>query len=137
MNDQIKELISQYGDEGSFTRVPPTKEMIVETNDRLGISIPEQFLEYLNEYSHGGIGFEILGIGFDGSITFIEETLEYRKEGLPKNLLVMDNCDEWLYCIDSNTGEVVSWSIDEDPSVEYPCFDDYLIDRLHDAVENL
>ena len=111
--------------------------MLAETEEKLGFGVPEQFLEYLNTYSHGGIGFEILGIGFDGSISYLEETLEYREDGLPENLLVIENCDEWLYCIDVNTDEVVSWSIDEDPRVEYACFDDYLVDRLNDAVENL
>ncbi len=111
--------------------------MLAEVEEKLGFSVPEQFRDYLNTYSHGGIGFEILGIGFDGSISFLEETLEYREDGLPKNLLVVENCDEWLYCIDVNTGEVVSWSIDENPRVEYPSFDDYLADRLNDAIENL
>ena len=97
----------------------------------------EQLLEYLNTYSHGGIGFEILGIGFDGGISFLEETLEYREDGLSDNLLVIENCDEWLHCIDVNTDEVVSWSIDEAPRVEYACFDDYVVDRLSDAIENL
>ena len=137
MNSQINDLITRFGDKGFFTKVAPTQEMLAEVKEKLGFSVPEQFLEYLKIYSHGGIGFEILGIGFDGSISFLEETLEYREDGLPNNLLVVENCDEWLYCIDVNTGEVVSWSIDEDPSVEYPSFDSYLVDRLNDAIENL
>ena len=32
----------------------------------------------------------------------------------------MNNCDEWLYCIDADTGEVVYWSFDEEPCVEFP-----------------
>ena len=137
MNGRIKDLMTRLGDKGSFTKVAPTQEMLAEVEEKLGFIVPEQFLEYLNTYSHGGIGFEILGIGFDGSISFLEETLEYREDGLPDNLLVIENCDEWLYCIDVNTGEVVSWSIYEDPRVEYACFDDYLVDRLNDAIENL
>ncbi len=137
MNSQINDLITRFEDKGSFTKVAPNQEMLAEVEEKLGFSVPEQFLEYLKAYSHGGIGFEILGIGFDGSISFLEETLEYREDGLPNNLLVVENCDEWLYCIDVNTGEVVSWSIDEDPSVEYPSFDSYLVDRLNDAIENL
>ena len=137
MNSQINDLITRFEDKGSFTKVAPNQEMLAEVEKKLGLSVPEQFLEYLKAYSHGGIGFEILGIGFDGSISFLEETLEYREDGLPNNLLVVENCDEWLYCIDVNTGEVVSWSIDEDPSVEYPSFDSYLVDRLNDAIENL
>ena len=137
MNGRINDLMTRLGDKGSFTKVAPTQEMLAEVEEKLGFIVPEQLLEYLNIYSHGGIGFEILGVGFDGSISFLEETLEYREDGLPDSLLVIENCDEWLYCIDVNTGEVVSWSIDEDPRVEYACFDDYLVDRLNDAIENL
>ena len=111
--------------------------MLAEAQQKLGFPLPKQFLEYLNAYSHGGVGFEILGIGFDGSMAFLEETLEYREDGLPANFLVVENCDEWLYCIDANSGEVVSWYFDDDPSVDYPCFDDYLLDRLNDTIENL
>ena len=46
-------------------------------------------------------------------------------------------CDEWLYCIDANADEIASSSIDEEPLVEYAYFDDYLADRLNDAIENL
>ena len=137
MNKEIKDLIARYEDKGFFTRIAPTEEMLADAQQELGLSVPDQYLEYLNTYSHGGIGFEINGIGFDGSISFLEETLEYREDGLPSNLIVVENCDEWLYCIDGNTGEIVSWAIDEDARVEYPCFDDYLTDRLNDAIENL
>lgn len=137
MNEQIEAAISRYGDKGFFSHVAPTQKLLDDAQQKLGFPVPEQFLEYLNAYSHGGIGFEILGVGLDGSMLFLEETLEYREEGLPKNLLVVENCNEWLYCINADTGEVVSWYFDDDPSVDYPCFDDYLMDRLNDAIENL
>lgn len=137
MNKRIETAISQCGRRCSFTKIAPTQEMLAEAQQKLGFPLPEQFLEYLNVYSHGGAGFEILGIGFDGSMVFLDETLEYREDGLPDNLLVVENCDEWLYCIDANTDEVVSWYFDDDPSVDYPCFDDYLLDRLNDTIENL
>lgn len=137
MNKQIEAAISQYGENGSFTKVAPTQGMLAEAQQKLGFPMPEQFVEYLNAYGHGGIGFEVLGVGFDGTMFFLDETLEYREDGLPDNLLVVENCDEWLYCIDADTGEVVSWYFDDDPSVDYSCFDDYLLDRLNDAIENL
>ena len=137
MNKQIEAAISQCSCKDSFTKIAPTQEMLAEAQQKLGFPLPEQFIEYLNAYSHGGVGFEILGVGFDGSMAFLEETLEYREDGLPANLLVVENCDEWLYCIDANSGEVVSWYFDDDLSVDYPCFDDYLLDRLNDAIENL
>lgn len=137
MNGRIEALMSQYGNKGFFSRIAPTKEALAEAREKLGFPIPKQFLEYLNMYSYGGIGFEILGIGLDGHIAFLDETLEYREEGLPDNLLVVENCDEWLYCIDVESGEVVSWAPGEEPQAAYSSFDDYLEDRLDGAIENL
>lgn len=138
MNQQIKSLIEQYKDEGHFTYVAPTLEMIDEAEEKLSFAIPEQFLDWLNTYSHGGInGIEILGIGFDGSIVFLETTLRYREYGLPENLLIIENCDEWVYCIEAQTGEVVSWDPSGYLKPEYPSFDDFMLDELENAIENL
>lgn len=137
MNKKIMDLISQNGKDDAFSKMAPTQAMLDEVQTKLGFPVPEQFLEYLNTYSHGGFGFEILGIGLDGSIAFLEETLEYREDGLPENLLVVENCDEWLYCIDVDTDEVVSWYIDEEPCADFLCFDDFLLSRLEDAIENM
>ena len=137
VNKKISDLISKDGKENSFTRVVPTKRMLEKVKEQLGFSVPEQFLEFLNKYSYGGFGFEIYGIGFDGSIAFLDETLEYRKIGLPENLLVIENCDEWLYCIDTNTDKVVSWYPDGEPCVDFSCFDDFLLERLNDSIENM
>lgn len=56
MNDQIATLIAQYEQESDFTHVAPTDEMIESAQRLLGVTIPEQFIEYLNEYSYGGVG---------------------------------------------------------------------------------
>lgn len=138
MNDKISTLIAQYENEGDFTHVAPTPEMLEEAQKLLGVSIPQQFIDYLSTYSHGGIGgVEILGVGLTGKMLFLDTTLRYRKYGLPNNLLVVENCDEWLYCLDCSTGEVVSWSKVDGMRDEYPSFDDFLIQDLEDAIENL
>lgn len=49
----------------------------------------------------------------------------------------MENCAEWLYCIDCDDGSVVSWDLGGYVKPEHPCFDDYLLDRLNDAVEDM
>lgn len=111
MNDKIKSLIAENEIDGDFTRVVPTPEMIESAQEQLQVAIPQQLLEYLNEYSHGGVaGVEILEVGPTGTMLFLETTLRYRQYGLPHNLLVVENCGEWLICLDCNTGEVVSWS---------------------------
>ena len=138
MNDQIRTLIAQHEQEHDFTRVAPTEEMLASAQRLLGVTIPQQFVEYLNEYSHGGVGgVEVLGVGLTGTMLFLEVTLDYRKYGLPHNLLAVENCDEWLYCIDCDTGEVVSWSQVDGVLPGYPSFDDFLLDDLHEAIDNL
>lgn len=138
MNDQIKGLISQYEDEGFFTRVPPTPEMIEEAQEKLGVKIPDQFLEYLNIYSYGGInGTEIPGIGKNGKIMFLETTMKYRRYGLPDNLIVIEDCGEWAYCLDAESGKVVSWSQLDGIKDEYPSLDDFLLDKFEEAIANL
>lgn len=138
MNSQIEDLINKYEEEGDFTHVSPTSEMLETVKGVLGVSLPAQYLDYLNAYSHGGIaGVEVLGIGLKGKIFFLDETLEYRDEGLPEELVVIENCDEWLYCIDCADGAVVSWEIGGEVKHAFDCFDDFLLSEYLDAIENL
>lgn len=93
MNAQIRALIAQHERKGDFTHVAPTEEMLASAQRLLGITIPQQFVEFLQEYSYGGIGgVTILGIGLDESMAFLEVTLDYREYGLPHNLLAVENC---------------------------------------------
>ena len=138
MNTQIRALIAQHEQAGDFTHVAPSEEMLASAQRLLGITIPQQFVEFLQEYSYGGIGgVTILGIGLDGSMAFLEVTLDYRKYGLPYNLLAVENCDEWLWCLDCDTEEVVSWSQVDGVLPGYPSFDFFLLQDLEDAIENL
>ena len=137
MNDKIKELINRYETAGDYTHVKFQSEELDEAERSLGIKIDPAFKQFLYECGYGGIGgVELLGIGENHEMVFVTETLRYREYGLPQNLLVIENCDEWLYCIDSNNGKVVSWSQDEIQD-EYESFDDYLFDRFSDAAENM
>ena len=64
----------------------------------MDLILPSQYVEFLKTYGHGGIcGVCTDGIGLDGSYVFVENTLEYRAEGLQENLIVIENADEWLY----------------------------------------
>lgn len=138
MNDAIINLISRYEQNGDFTHIGLSAERLEHIQEQLGVVIPKQVLKYLDSYSHGGIGgVEILGIGLTGRAVFAETTLDYRKYGLPNNLLVVENCDEWLYCLDCDTGKVVSWSRFDGVREEYPSFDDFLLQDLEDAIDNM
>jgi len=79
MNDRLTNLIAQYEQEGDFTHKAPTKDMLVAAERLLGVTIPQQFVEFLHEYSYGGIGgVTILGTGLDGSMAFLEVRWEAR-----------------------------------------------------------
>lgn len=137
MNDKIKELIDKYETDGDFTYASLPSDAVAEAEKKLALKIDPEFVEFLSEYGHGGIGgTEILGVGKNNEMLFVTETLKLREYGLPHNLLAIENCDEWVYCIDSNCGHIVSWSSNETRD-EYESFDDYLFDRFSDAAENI
>ena len=137
MNDELKELIDKYETDGDFTHVSLKSKAIDEAERALGFKIDPEYVEFLSEYGHGGIGgTEVFGVGKNNEMLFVTETLKYRKYGLPQTLLVIENCDEWIYCIDSENGKIVSWANDESQEA-YESFDDYLFDRFSDAAENI
>lgn len=138
MNKIIRNLIEEYKDEGVFSFVLVTDEMLAVEECKIGLSFPKEYVEYIKLYGHGGIGgIEVFGFGKTGTCICSERTLEYRKYGMPTNYISIENCDEWIYCIDCGNEKVVSWSMDGLIKEEYTSFDEYLLDRLNDVIENL
>lgn len=138
MNAQIIGLIDRYGQSKDFARKPLTEEDLKRITERLQVNLPQQYLDYLNAYGHGGIaGVEVLGKGLDGSLPFLDATTRLRASGLPDNLVVVENCDDWVYCIDCDNGKIVSWDPVNGTRDDYACFDDYLLESYRDAIENL
>ena len=138
MNQTIIDLISKYEVKGDFNYATVTDDMIAEAEKSLGLKIPDQFVEYVKLYGYGGIGgIGVLGVGLDGSIVFRDVTLEYREEGLPLNYIVIENVDEWLECIDCDTGKIVSWDMGGGVQEDFDCFDDYILSQMHDVIENM
>lgn len=138
MNERIRELVRHYEQPKDYTRVPLTNQDVERVHEELGVKLPQQYLDYLNELSNGGIaGVEIMGKGFTGTLIFLDETLDLRNYGLPKNLVIIENCDEWYNCVDCDTGAVVGWDLDGDVWHEFDSFDEFLLDDYEDAIENL
>ena len=138
MNYQILETIKKYEQPGDFNHANVTDDMIHMAEKTLGVKLPEQYIDFLKMFGHGGIGgVEIIGVGLTGRLIFVDTTLDYRDEELPDNLVVIENVDEWLNCIDCNTGKVVSWDFTGYIKEDYICFDDYLVDQMNSAIENL
>ena len=137
MTNEIKNLINEFEVEGDFTHMPYDPVTISKAEEMLGYKFDSMYIAFLKEFGHGGIGgIEIMGLGKNNVLISANETMDYRKYGLPKNFLVIENCDEWVYCIDSKDGKIISWS----KSKVVPAFDnfnEYLLDRFMDAAENL
>lgn len=116
----------------------PSDEDIKKAEQELGFEIPESYIWFLKQYGHGGFFFEFLGYGRNGNALFVRETLKERKNGLPANLLVIENCDEYVVCINTDNGNIVSWShYDNDGIImKQVSFEDYFIDCLNNAIDN-
>jgi len=139
MKEQIKQLILENERKGDFTYSVASDSMIKMAEEKLGLMIPEGYRWFLKQYGYGGIGgIEILGISKNNKAVFIDETLRYREYGLPKELIAIENCDEWIYCINSKDGTIVEWSpVDGVSDVRYKDFYEYFLDRLNDIIENI
>ena len=138
MNDMILNTIKKYEVKGDFNYASVTDDMISDAEEILGVKLPNQYVDYIKMFGHGGIaGVEILGVGLTGKMIFVESTLEYRADDLPGNLVVIENVDEWLMCLDCDTGKVVSWDFTGYIKEEYDSFDDYLMDQMNNAIENI
>ncbi|EIN5666531.1 SMI1/KNR4 family protein [Listeria monocytogenes] len=57
---------------------------------------------------------------------------------MPENLMVIENCDEYVVCINTNNGNILSWShYDNDGMiVKQTCFEDYFINCIENAIDN-
>ena len=138
MNTLILDTIKLYEQPNDFTHATVTDDMIRSAESILNIKLPDQYVSFLKMFGHGGIGgLEVMGFGLTGRMIFVDATMDYRKEGMPENLVVVENVDEWLTCIDCSTGKIVSWDFSGYFKEDYDCFDDYLIDQMNSVIENM
>jgi len=139
MGNELYALIRKHESKGDFTHAVVTEKMLNEAEKNLGVILPKEYRDFLKEFGHGGIGgIEVLGVGKNSALIFEKETLKYRTYGLFHQLVVIENCDEWLYCIDALNGKVVMWSKgDVEYSEAFENFEVYLYDRVNDILENM
>lgn len=138
--EKIVTLIEQNEEvfNNAFLRRFPSEDELQTAEDILGLKIPEDYKWFLQKYGHGGFFFEFLGYGLNGKAMFVEETLKQREYGLPLDLLVIENCDEYVVCINVNSGNVVSWSrSDNDGGIKMEdSFLAYFLDCVENAIDN-
>ena len=62
MNDIILNTIKKYEVKGDFNYASVTDDMISDAEEILGVKLPNQYVDYIKMFGHGGIaGVEILG----------------------------------------------------------------------------
>lgn len=138
MNKRIEQMIAEYKDDSFFTFTSPSDQDFNEAQEKLEVKFPSEFVDFVKKYGSGGIGgVEILGYSFDGFTTILDKTAESRMLEMPSSLVVVEDVDEWLYCIDCDTGKVVSWSAVDGVRPAFPDFDSFVISEFSDAIENL
>ena len=140
MIDKIINRISSKPEvfENAFLMRFPAEKELSEAKEQLGFVIPDEYVWFLKTFGHGGFFFEFLGYGINGNALLVEKTLYERKFGLPTELLVIENCDEYVVCIDSSTRKVVSWSKHDKDGVIAVANDfyEYFMDRVENAIDN-
>ncbi len=135
---RIESIIDHYQSKGDFLYSSPKDEEIIAVEKRLCINLPGDFKWFLKKYGYGGIdGIEILGFGLNNVFAFENATLRFRKYGLNDQYVVVENCDEWVYCIDTNTEKVVMWFTANESEEVFKGFLDFFLDRMNDVIENL
>lgn len=124
---------------GSFTYAEVNDDILNEAEKVLKCKLPAEYISLLKTFGQGGIGgLEVLGVGKDGSLVFVNYTLKYRSYGLPDELIIIENCDEWLYCINAINGEIVKWVNQNVGYIKaYDNFAVYLENQINDILENM
>jgi len=142
--EKVLAMIRQYGENDDFTG-PVDESRIEQIENMLDVTLPEDYKWFVRNFGHGGIaGVEILGVAKTEIPTCVRYTQRYREEhGLPRSLIVIENCDEWVFCLDTselNNGEcpVIDWDYLGNVGVQrYKNFYTFLLDEFTEAVENL
>ena len=97
MTEKLLNLIQRYEEEGDFYYAELSDDGIKKAEGVLEFKLDSLFVSFVKKFGFGGVGgVEIYGVAANQELVFLTETLEYRKCGLPNNLLVIENVDEYL-----------------------------------------
>ncbi|MDQ0882391.1 SMI1/KNR4 family protein [Peribacillus sp. V2I11] len=137
----LQEFIKQYGKEADFTG-GVSEEKVEETENKLQVPLPESYKWFIKNYGSGGsFGIDIIGYDLVGA-SVVAATKDHQKYyGLIEGLVVIEDIDEFAYCLDTNkmkNGEcpVITWDNQEGYGRTLADnFLDYFIDRLKLAKE--
>jgi len=144
MYNDLEAMFSQYAQDDDYTG-GVSIEKVKDVEKELKIILPEEYKWFLSKYGNGGLdNLSVLGVSKSPVAPCIRITKELRSKGLIDNCVVIENCDEWYYCIylgidtkEMVYGNIFSWTKRGTIKKEYGTFIDYLSSRINDVAENL
>lgn len=112
--------------------------MVQNVEKCLKVSLNQEYKLFLKTYGMIlGFGERFLGCGKNETMPVVEETESFRQYGLPNNMIVISNLDEYIYCLDLLTGNVISWDMGSKKAVyEDSSFGAFLYNTLVEAKED-
>ena len=138
MNNELLELINEYTEKGDFIG-EVSEEYIARVEKILEVNFPPEYKEFVIKFGSGGIcGVDVLGVEGADYASVVESTKRYRKLGLPKKYIVIENVDEFVYCLSTlDEYNVVRWDdISKKELYRYTAFNEYLQDSFQEAIDN-
>ncbi|WP_039837811.1 SMI1/KNR4 family protein [Paenibacillus sonchi] len=139
--ENLSSLIQENSDESDFTS-GITAEEVIRIESALNVEFPQSYKWFLENYGSGGLfGVDILGYG-KSSPSVVSKTEKLRNLGMPYGYIVIEDCEEFFYCLDTtdiSKGEcsVISWDrISGFNGKRADNFYEFLFERLSDAKEN-
>ena len=150
--NEIEKVIEKYlaNEEEPFSNCflgGVSEEIICKVESRLEVLFPESYKLFLKKFGSGGIG----GMMFWGiedkkesieRYTVVAITEEYRKKGLPHNLIVFEENGDYISCLETdkmntnNECPVVTWSVYDEDGIVFleEDFSSYFLSRVEEYV---
>ncbi|WP_404459757.1 SMI1/KNR4 family protein [Sutcliffiella horikoshii] len=138
MNEQLLSMIENYKEKGDFSG-EVSVQIIELCESKLEVAFPNEYREFLQKFGSGGIcGVEVLGIENESYFSVEEATKKFRGLGLPHNYVVIEDVDEFIYCLNTEQNyNIIRWDEFSKKEVErYNSFDEYLEDSFQEAIDN-
>ncbi|MDV2686473.1 SMI1/KNR4 family protein [Alkalihalophilus lindianensis] len=140
--DQLNNFINQHKETGDFTGGVGV-EQIDYVEQKLNLKLPNSYKWFLTNYGSGGLfGVDIIGVPKSNIASVVKETDSYRELGMSENLVVIEDIDEYAYCLDTSKMEnnecpVIAWNRQGGLDDYYTAksFNEFLYQRLLDAKE--
>ena len=110
---------------------------ICQAEEYLGLKFPNSYKWFLESYGSGGMDtFDFFGIESDREnialFTVVYATDNYRKKGMKKELVVIQDYGDYVKCIDTSKCD----ENNESPIVNWSCYDRGDIDFVSDTFMN-